>query len=310
MPQEEKHKNMSEKIKNIKATRYDQKIDSIMDKELKIVEAPLSLKEYDEHQHLIHESNWGPGGMLSEKFTYEFDGDLLVKRCTYSEENEIAETEIYKYNEDGVLTQTILEYFDGSKDITTHTYDSEGNKIKSLSIDEDGDETQQEFWEYHQGHLTYYKLINDFGEVEEEQKMVYNDKGLIISKDYFNAMEETNYRTTYEYDEAGKLIVEYTYNEKGKLKEEKSYKYDESGKVILEQKENAQETTVKKMEYDKAGNEIYQIEREEDDDMTIYEVWREFDSANHQTQSRVLIYGNVEQSDVEYVVKYTYEFYS
>ena len=99
---------------------------------MKIIETPLSLKEYDEEGHLLHESNWGPSGMLSEKFTYEYQGDLLVKRYTYSEEDEIAETETYEYNENAELSRTTIEYFDGSKDLILHKYDQEGNRISSI----------------------------------------------------------------------------------------------------------------------------------------------------------------------------------
>ena len=279
-----------------------------MDKELKTVESPLSLKEYDEDQHLIHESNWGAGGMLSEKFVFEYQGDLLVKQITYSEEDEIAETESYEYAEDGKLHRTIIEYFDGSKDIITHKYNAEGNRISSHTVDEEGDEGQQEFWEYQQNNLILYRLINDFGEVEEEQKMEYADNKL-IKKDYFNALEEIRQQTKYEYNQEGNLIKESVFNTKGKLIEEKTYRYNEFGKIVFEQIENAKETNTKQIQYDKAGNEIYSIEREEDADITKYEVWREFDSNNNQMQSKVLIYGNEDHSDLEYEVKYLYEFY-
>lgn len=300
---------MSEKIKSIKATRYDRKIDSIMDKELIIEEAPMSLKEYDEDGHLIHESNWGPGGMLSEKFIYEYQNKLLVKQLTYADEDELGETESFEYDDNGNRIQSTVEYLDGSKDITTHAYNSEGRKIQSTTVDEDGEESQQEFWEFEEDQLTSYKFINDFGNIEEEQKMKYNSDGKLIEKQFFNSLEETEYRLAFEYDESGVLIMESKFSKKGKLIEEKSFSYNNTKKVVLERVENAKETLIKDFKYDENGNETYVIEREEEEEILKYEVWREFDSSRQQTTARVLIYGNGESSDLEYDIKYEYDFY-
>jgi len=300
---------MSEKIKRVKTIRFDQKLESVNDKELSIVEYPLSIKEYDKNQNLILESTWASNAMLSEKFTYEYEGNQLKKQCTFSGENEIAETETYKYDNEGKLIESILQYIDGSRDITTYVYNTEGQKISSKAIDEDGDVSQQEFWEYKDAKLISYQLVNEYGETEIEQKMTYNIEGKTIRKDYFNSLEENEYYIIFEYDEKGALVLESKYGPTGKLREEKSYQYNSEGRIILEKTENAKETLVKEYKYDSAGNQIYSIEREEDDEITNFEVWRNYDDTGKQSSSKVIIYGNGMGNDVQYEVKYEYEYY-
>jgi hypothetical protein len=300
---------MSAKIKSVKATRYDKKVNSIMDTELSIVESPMSLTEYDEDGNVIHTMVWGAEGLVSEKFVFEYEGALRTKRMTYADEEELAETEYYEYNEDGNLIKTTLEYLDGSKDFTNHLYNEAKQMISSITVDDDGDEGQQEFWEYEGNNLIRYRMINDFGNLEEEQTYTYNDENLVVAKSIINNLNESNFSWKYQYNSDGKLIVEERFNANGKPVEEVNYTYDEKGRVIEEKTENAKETIVKKMEYDEADNELYTIVREEDDDITLYEVWRKFDAESQQLSSKVIVYANGDEISSEYSVKYERDFY-
>ena len=300
---------MSGKVKSIKATRFSKKVNSIMDTELSIVETPLSVKEYDDEGNLIHTANWGDSGMISEKFVYEYENGVRAKQMTYADEDELAETEYYEYDDAGKLIKTVLEYLDGSQDITTHKYNDNNQKLSSITIDDEGDEGQQEFWDYDGQNLVRYRLIDDFGNTEEEHQMRYDDADKLIEKTIINNLHESHFKWTYTYNTDGKLILESRFNAKGKLVEETTYAYDTEGNVIQDKTENAKESLIKEMQYDSNGNETYTVEREDDDGVVLYEVWRYFDDNSRQASSKVIMYAQGESNNIEYEVNYTYEFY-
>jgi len=300
---------MSEKIKIVKATRYDKKVTSVIKGEINTVESPMSIKKYDEQSNLIHSTVWGENGMVSEMFDLEYQDGKLVKRMTYAEENELAETEYYEYDSDGLLIKTIIEYLDGSQDIITHSYNENHKLISSITVDDEGEDGEQEYWEYEGDNLIHYRRINDFGDLEEEQKMSYNQDNLLAEKNILNNMNETNFRWTYEYDDNNKLILETRYSAKGKPIEEIQYAYNKEGNVIQEKTENAKETLIKEFEYDENGNEVYSQLTDEENDLRLFEVWRTFDDKRNPLTSRVLIYGNGTSANAEYEVRYDYEYF-
>lgn len=300
---------MSEKFKSIKATRYDKEIKSIMDTEISIVESPMSSQEFDNNGNILHSISWGSGNMLSEKFIYEYQDNRLIKQLTYADEHELAETEYYEYDSKGSLTKTILEYLDGSQDFINHVYNDNNQLISSITIDDEGDDGQQEFWDYDGENLIQYRLIDDFGNLEEEQKMTYNTSNQLIEKSIINNLNETNFSWKYEYNKEGKLVLESRFKSNGKPIEEISYSYDDKGLLIQEKTENAKDTIIKNMQYDISENEIYAVLHNEDDETTIYEIWRAFDDSSNQKSNKVLVYGNGEGNSSEYEVKYEYEFY-
>jgi len=301
---------MSEKIKSIKATRYDKKVKSVLSGEITTVESPLSIKKYDKDGNLIYSKEWGENQMISEFYQLEYQNNKPIKRLIYSDENELAETEYYEYDSEGLLSKTIIEYLDGSQDITTHTYNENKKRVQSNSIDDEGDQGEQEYWEYEGENLVHYRMINDFGDLEEEQKMSYNAQNLLIEKSVLNNMNETNFRWTYEYDNDGKLILETRYSSKGNPIEEIQYEYNNKCELILEKTENAKQTLIKEINYDEQGNEIYVRFMDDEKELTLYEIWRTFDENKKQLSTRVLMYGNGESPNMEYEVKYEYELWA
>lgn len=298
------------KIKSIYAWRYDYILRSVTDTEFDIVKNPLTVKEYDADGNLILSKDYGPGGTISNYFEYEYrDGKLAVQKI-FSDENELGQTEYYEYDGQGKLVKTIVEYLDGSRDAIIHTYDKDGNKLSSITKDEEDDEEgQREYWEYENGLPVAYKLINDFGEIEEEEELIYNDRGQLIEQNVHNSLDNSRYTEKNTYNEAGQLVLWQRYNEKGKLIEEKSFEYDNKGRVIVEKTENAKSSLLRSRKYDDRGNEIYTREEEEDSEQPIFEVWREFDEDNQQSISKVVIYGDEQQAGSKYEVKYSYKFY-
>ena len=301
---------MSKKIKRILSTRYDVVLKSALSTDLEVEEYPLSIKEYDEEGHLVFEENRGRGGAFSDKFQYEYAGEKPVKQLIYFDEEELGQTEFYEYDEQGLLKTTIIEYhLDGSRDTITHSYDEKGRKISSLTTDEDGEAGQQEYWEYEGEHLVSYKSINDFGDVEEEERFKYDEAGRIVEQYYFSDVDESEYTLRFTYNEQGKVVLEEKFNAKNKLIEEKTFEYDEKGNLVNEQTANAKESLIRSRKYDEQGNEIYTTEKEEDEEGPRFEVWREFDEEGRVLKSKVIIYGDEDSPGLEYEVKTVYEFW-
>lgn len=299
---------MSDKIKTIRSYKFSRKISSIMDKEVSVVKSPLSHEEYDDEGILLMEESWTESGALSEKYIYENSNGHRSKQVVYLDDDEIGQTEYYTYNDQGILTETIIEYLDSSQDTITASYDSDMNLISIISIDDDGDQGQAEYWKYENKKAISHKKINDFGNLELEIAWTYNEQGQLIKISSLNAVENIRSTIAYDYDSNENVVLESTYNNKGNLISEQSYKYDKHQRILMEQHETAKETIVTLNKYDTNGNQIESAMKNLDTDEIIYEVFREYNDNNLIQLSRVIEYSG---DDIVggYEVEYEYEFY-
>ena len=97
------------KIKITKATRFDYTIESFQDEEIKIVENPAYYREYDDNGNLTEETIYGPGGYISEKYSFVYNDGKVAEQKTWLDETTVAEYQIFEY-EGGKLVKIITKY--------------------------------------------------------------------------------------------------------------------------------------------------------------------------------------------------------
>jgi len=191
------------KIKIAKAIRFDYTIQSFQDEEISIVENPAFYREYDEEGNMTQEIVYGPGGYLSEKYSFVYKDGKMVEQIVYMDEDTIAEHLFIKYQEDTILEQ-ITKYQEG-EDITKWSYDGEGRVISKITYDED-EESEKLIYEYENN--TIRKQAYDSGELEIDEVEVFDDKGRVTENRTINNVEESYIITTFEYSPSDEVIVE------------------------------------------------------------------------------------------------------
>lgn len=291
------------KIREIIGKRFNYLVKSIKDDEIEIVEVPFSYKRYDENGNLLSDISYGSAGNIAEKLEYVFEDKLLKKKLIYLDENEIAETHVYHYQNDKIASKTI-EYLDGNIEDILFSYNAAGNLISIASEEGEGG---SEKMEYENSKLIRHLIIDDFEEVEKDEKRYYEQDKLVRIESVNFDEGETRKIITY-INEDSKIISEEIYNEKRQKIASKSFIYSESGKLERIDTHSINGNTSLVFEYDEGGNEILQKEFDADDNI-LHQVSRVFNADNTVNTAEVEIFNYGKSIDIHYRIEYAYNYF-
>ena len=199
--------------------------------------------EYDANGNQIEETNYDKDGRRDRwvKIEYDAAGNETLWEC-YDEYGRCTIQRIYTRDERGKLIQ-YDEYYNGYTKKEEYERDENGNTIKSVYYDGDGNITK--IYEY------------EYDEMGREIKCVWYDDD-----------ETVTYWCEYEYDEWGRVAKFKTYNSTGNLEYCISEsKYDDNGrKIYYSHETNDIITDKQEKEYDEDGNIIREIRTGYDSD--------------------------------------------
>lgn len=199
--------------------------------------------EYDSNGKNIEETKYNKDDKIVRQVEIEYDaaGRKAKWEC-YDEHGRCSIQRIYTRDERGKLIQ-YDEYYNGHTTKEEYERDENGNTIKSISYDSDGNITK--IYEY------------EYDETGREIKCVRYDDD-----------ETVAYWHEYEYDEGGNEIRSRSYNSTGNFEYcTVERKYDENGrKIYYCHKDNDIITEKQENEYDKDGNIIKEIQTSYDSD--------------------------------------------
>ena len=292
------------KIKEIVGKRFNYSVRSIKDEEVEIVEAPFNYKKFDENGSILCDTTYAANGSLAEKIEFEYEGNELVCKKIFLDENQIAENHCYHYQDKKLKSKTI-EYIDGNNEEILYFYDSNGNLI---SIESEEGEGGHEKMEYQNGKLTRHLIIDDFEEVEKDERRFYENEKLIrIDQLSYDEGELRTISTML--DDNSRIIAERIQNQSGKLVAEKSFEYSTEG-LLTVIKTKSQKGEIKLVfEYDSRGNEILQEEFDSDEKI-LHRVVRVFNENSDVTEAEVEIFNYGKSIDVHYKIEYSYNYYT
>ncbi len=293
------------KIKTAKATRFDYTVRSIRDEEIEIVENPAYYREYDEEGNLTMEVIYGPGGYLSEKYGFVYKDGKTVEQLTYLDEETVAEHQFIEYHGDKI-SKIVTKYEEGFQDETLFTYDEKGRLLSKITYD-DGEEGEKQINDY-QGDMLVEKYFDEYGNLEKQVFVRTDSEGRITDSKTEFSEDDSYEEVRYEYDEEGKVLSEKHSGTYDKAVKDIFYRYDEKGNLTETETRSTEGTVVVEITYDKAGNEVGQIEKNEDGELN-HKVKRKFDSAGNVTEIEVEIFNHGLEIDQHYLIKYEYEFY-
>lgn len=153
----------------------------------------------------------------------EFDADGREKD-RYVEEEEY-------YNADGEWIRKLQYDKDGDlKNEERRTFDK-GNIVDYTEIDYNGSKKKDPYFKrrtytFHKGKITSETDLNREGEVVEKRVYTYNKYGDVIEEIETDENGELKKREVSEYDNRGLKMVETTFDEKGVMEEKKVYRYE------------------------------------------------------------------------------------
>ncbi len=208
--------------------------------------------EYDSNGKNIEETDYDKDDKIVRQVEIEYDaaGRKTKWEC-YDEHGKCSIQRIYTRDERGKLIQ-YDEYHNGYTTKEEYERDENGNIIKSIHYDSDGNITK--IYEY------------EYDQMGREIKCVKYDDD-----------ETVAYWHEYEYDEGGNEVKSRSYNSTGNFEYcTVERKYDENGrKIYYCHKDNDIITEKQENEYDKDGN-------------IIKEIWTSYDSDTGQKQSQTI----------------------
>ena len=157
--------------------------------------------------------------MVEEHFFRE-DGKIIAYKSYNG--NRLYNHEQYTYDDAGRLLELVISHYDRDSDA-----DNYENRIFRYEYDENGNLLT----------YTYFSQRIYDGEVSSENlywvyRYLYDDRGLLVRRDYYQSGTQLQHYTTYTYDPENRTVTEKEYDERDQLEKTKTTCYDAEGKVV------------------------------------------------------------------------------
>ncbi len=172
----------------------------------------------------------------------EFNEDeQLISNKEYDNENNLTFLLEMSYNENKQPVKEVSDHIsDGFKEIKTMEYDEKGKLVKEKTEYFGGAYSVKKYIRNANEKSVEIITYDEDDEIEESQKLNYDDKNRIISKSEFDDKGKLVEKTVIVYDEdTDELIQREEYNRKNKLEKIHFYNYDESGRLTSVITENS-----------------------------------------------------------------------
>jgi len=157
--------------------------------------------------------------MVEEHFFRE-DGKIIAYKSYNG--NRLYNHEQYTYDDAGRLLELVISHYDRDSDA-----DNYENRIFRYEYDENGNLLT----------YTYFSQRIYDGEVSSENlywvyRYLYDDRGLLVRRDYYQSGTQLQHYITYTYDPENRTVTEKEYDERDQLENTKITCYDAEGKAV------------------------------------------------------------------------------
>jgi len=227
----------------------------------------------------------------------------MREQMVYLDENTVAEHQFFEYQGDKLIKQ-ITKYQEG-EDETLWTYDNNGRLLSKITYDE-GDETEKTSYEYEGDKIR--KQTFESGDLILEEIETLDNQNRVKERMVNDLIEEEKNVTFFSYTSDGLLQNETLKTIDGKLIQNIENEYNENGKMISVITKTPNSLSKLILKYDDQGNEIYQLETNENEEIN-HHVERKFDSEGNILETEVEVFYHGQGMDNHYQIKYEYEFF-
>jgi hypothetical protein len=192
-----------------------------------------TMNQYDSVGKKVNQSEYEKG-VLTRKTLYNHNSEGNLTEILDYNPNGLLETRtVYKLNSDGEDIRKTSYYSNGSQDVSTYKYDSQGNKIEwSILPHDDGTFGFTEKRKFDSsGNVTSILKYRSDGVLYSKYGYSYNSSGEILES-YFEDYDEysgpSSTKYDYVYDSNGNLIKKNSYDKDGTLFSTTNLKYNDN----------------------------------------------------------------------------------
>jgi hypothetical protein len=266
--------------------------------------------DYDSGGNLVQEISYTADGEMEQitKFAFDQHGKLCEERFEQAGD-EFTEWREYVRDENGIMQKEIHHFLDGSCDIVTYSYDSDGKLLKKTVTDDEDEPEREEHFIYENDLLVGEKVVDNEGEVLATQKYAYHPNGKLMSHELITQDGRNSVNSVHFYDESGNKIKSLLYNTEGQLIEISKWQYDEKGSLVKSEEETQNKHNLTTYEFDHDSKILRQTETDADG-LVLSKITRRFDEEGRVLESHVFSEATPQQPLQDYLLKYDYEFYA
>lgn len=194
---------MKKNIQSITITRNDYIVRNVTDEELAIKGHLSQYSEFDMEGRPVKEITYDTEGHFEEMHQYSYNSEGHLVTDSYFPEEELeAETTRYEYDGEGLVSSSSKRYLDGSVDTTRYYYDTRGKLEKRVTISDDGEPDEEEFFDQEEE----IPAETNSDPAGNELKVTRNDQGQIILEESITPDGAVISRVERMYDEEGKPL--------------------------------------------------------------------------------------------------------
>lgn len=268
-----------------------------------------SQTDFDENGRVLTQMNFAPSGILAEKVIFEYDHEgRVIRETTISEDGEFADDKTFEYDSAGRLVKQLKHYIDGSADITSFQYNSDGQVTEKITIDDEGETESIETFSYRDGRLVGHEIVDGEKNRLIYDEYVFDDAGKLIQHIRDNEADGEYFRLVFSYNSAGHKLSEALYDFEDNLIETTWFEEDEQGRVVQTVEETNRSRKVKHFRFDDRGNNLgYEEINANGDKMVVVE--HQYDEQNNPQSSLVFVNGAGRTMSQHYELKYEYNWY-
>jgi len=296
---------MGKPLKSLKTIRCEVETDDDFNVISEFPEYITNHTEYTPAGSIKSEKSFDLNGELQEKIEYLFDDmDNLKEQLMYYDEDEVVERRTFNYDETGKLIRVNKYYSEDTFEYTSYFYDQNGKLVekKKFSHDDEHEETEQ--FEYLDEKLVRESVF------DQDMKLIREERLVIDNNTLERQMMDIDSGTTTvseEYDEQGQKIKTFFYDKKDRLITRRLYFY-EDGRVCKITEETASGTETTLLHYNKNGDIILQEEIDAND-FYRSRITRDYSDDNILMKTLVYVNNYGKTADLNYILKFEYEYY-
>jgi YD repeat-containing protein len=264
---------------------------------------------YNEQDKVVEEYHYDSDGKLVQEYQFMYDQNgFLREEILKQEDGFVAEHKTYEPDEKNNILKEFRHYMDGSFDTITYHYNAQGLVSKKETIDPDGEQESTEEFEYENGLLTRFAIMDSENEIITEKKITYDEKGNPEEVIDYDGSEGTAVRKVLEYFPSGTKKETLTYNDTDQLVEKVVMTEDSDGRLVQVVEENRAKKNTITFEYDQAGNIIAQEELDRNGEL-VSKVHRVFNENNQLVSTNVYIHGGGRGLSKNYTLRQEYTYF-
>lgn len=209
---------------------------------------------YDEAGNPVRETTYQANGSEETRIERTYEGNLLMTETSYRDTYLLISQTTYEYDANG--NELLMDKQEMFPERRESTYDANGNCIKQIFYDSDGEKSQRLYrydeqnrliWEEESFRPAYWEAsgysYDEAGRIDRTTKHLYgavvsigvntyDEEGKLVEQTWLDSEGDPVYEYyTYSYDENGNLVQELYYSNYGDVYPwtETTYAYDENG---------------------------------------------------------------------------------